>query len=178
MSNFVFVTWNGGGNVTPALGIARALAERRHQVAFLGKETQRGRIEAAGFAFTAYTRRPDRDGAPPQTPAERQRRLMRSTWMNEDLADDLTELLACSPSDMVVVDCMLASILANSPRFGIPTAVLVHSLFASVLGMRDALLTMGNRFRVEAGLPALDVAAMKWEHKGMRFKISPGHWPI
>ena len=59
MSTFVFVTWNGGGNLTPALGIARALAERRHTVAFLGEETQRRRIEAAGLAFTAYTRRPD-----------------------------------------------------------------------------------------------------------------------
>jgi MGT family glycosyltransferase len=167
MSTFIFVTWNGGGNVTPALGIARALAERRHTVAFLGEETQRRRIEAAGLAFTAYTRRPDWDGAPPQTPAERQRLLIRNTWMNDGLADDLTAVLAREPADMVVVDCMLAGILANSPRFGVPTAVLVHSLFASVLPVRDALVTMGNRLRVEAGLPALDAAAMKWEHKDL-----------
>lgn len=167
MSTFVFVTWNGGGNLTPALGIARALGERRHRVAFLGEETQRGRIEAAGFAFTAYTPHPDWDGAPPQTPAERQRLLMRNIWMNEGLADDLTAVLARSPADMVVVDCMLAGILANSSRFGVPTAVLVHSLFASILDMRDALITMGNRLRVEAGLPALDAAAMKWERKDL-----------
>ncbi len=92
MSTFVFVTWNGGGNVTPALGIARSLAGRGHTVAFLGEETQRRRIEAAGLAFTAYTRRPDWDGTPPQTPAERQRRLMRNIWMNDSLADDLTTL--------------------------------------------------------------------------------------
>lgn len=167
MSTFEFVTWNGGGNLTPALGIARALAERRHTVAFLGEETQRRRIEAAGLAFTAYTRRPDWDGAPPQTSAERQRLLMRNIWMNDGLADDLTAVLAREPADMVVVDCMLAGILANSPRFGVPTAVLVHSLFASVLEVRDALVTMGNRLRVEAGLPALDAAAMKWEHKDL-----------
>jgi len=71
MSTFVFVTWNGGGNVTPAPGIARALTERRHTVTFLGEETQRRRIEAAGLAFTAYTRRPDWSGAPPQTAASR-----------------------------------------------------------------------------------------------------------
>jgi UDP:flavonoid glycosyltransferase YjiC (YdhE family) len=167
MSTFVFVTWNRGGNVTPALGIARALAERRHTIAFLGEASQRRQIEAAGLAFTAYTRRPDWDGAPPQTPAERQRLLMRTIWMNDGLADDLTAVLARSPADLVVVDCMLAGILANSPRFGAPTAVLVHSLFASVLDVRDALVTMGNRLRVEAGLPALDAAAMKWEHKDL-----------
>jgi MGT family glycosyltransferase len=167
MSTFVFVTWNGGGNVTPALGIARALAERQHTVAFLGEETQRGRIEAAGFAFTAYTRRPEWDGAPPQTPAERQRLLMRTIWMNDGLADDLAALLAREPADLVVVDGMLAGVLAHSPRFGAPTAVLVHSLFASVLDVRDTLVTMGNRLRVEAGLAAHDAAAMQWESKDL-----------
>jgi MGT family glycosyltransferase len=92
---------------------------------------------------------------------------MRTIWMNEGLANDLTALLARSPADIVVVDCMLAGILANSPRFGVPTAVLVHSLFASVLSMRDALLAMGNRLRLETGLPPLDTAAMKWEHKDL-----------
>jgi len=167
MSTFVFVTWNGGGNVTPALGIARTLAERRHTVTFLGEETQQGRIEAAGFAFTAYTRRPDWDDAPPHTPAEWQRRLMRTIWMNDGLADDLTAVLAREPSDLVVVDCMLAGVLANSSRFGVPTAVLVHSLFASLLDTRDALLAMGNRLRVEAGPAALDTTAMQWEHQGL-----------
>jgi UDP:flavonoid glycosyltransferase YjiC (YdhE family) len=167
MSSYVFVTWKGGGNVTPALGIARAWRARGHTVAFLGEETQRCPIEAAGFAFTAYTRRSERDGVPPQTPADRQRQLMRSIWMNDGLADDLTALLARSPAEMVVVDCMLVGVPANSPGFGMPTAVLVHSLFASVLDMRDALLTMGNRLRVAAGLPALDAAAMKWEHKDL-----------
>jgi len=167
MASFVFVTWNGGGNVTPALGIAHALVERRHRVAFLGEETQRERIETAGLAFTAYRRRPNRDGLPLQTPVERQRELMRSTWMNEGLVDDLIALLAREPCDIVVVDCMLAGVLANTPRFGMPTAVLVHSLFASVLNMRDALLTMGNRLRVEASLPPLEVAAMKWESKDL-----------
>jgi len=167
MSTFVFVTWNGGGNVTPTLGIARALAERGHTVTFLGEETQRRRVEAAGIAFTAYTRRPDWDGAPPHTPAERQRLLMRTIWMNDGLADDLTALLVREPADLVVVDCMLVGILAHSSRFGVPTAVLVHSLYASVLDMRDTLVTMGNRLRVEAGLPALDAAAMKWESKDL-----------
>jgi len=167
MASFVFVTWNGGGNITPALSIARVLTERRHTIAFLGEESQRSRIEAAGFAFTAYTRRPVWDSTPPLTPAERQRLLMQTIWMNEGLADDLIALLAREPSDLVVVDCMLVGILAHSSRFGVPTAVLVHSLYASVQDMRDSLVTMGNRLRVKAGLPALDPAAMKWESKDL-----------
>lgn len=89
MSNFVFATWNGGGNITPALGIAHALAERSHTVTFLGEHTQQHRIEAAGFAFSAYTRLPDGEGTLTQTLTEWQRRLMLNIWMNDDLADDL-----------------------------------------------------------------------------------------
>jgi MGT family glycosyltransferase len=62
---------------------------------------------------------------------------------------------------------MLAGVLANSSRFGVPTAVLVHSLFASLLDTRDALLVMGNRLRVEAGLAALDIAAMQWKRQDL-----------
>lgn len=38
---------------------------------------------------------------------------MRTIWMNDGLADDLMMLLAREPTDMVVVDCMLAGILRH-----------------------------------------------------------------
>ena len=41
MSRILFVTFDGGGNQRPALGIARELAIRGHTVAFLGHESQR-----------------------------------------------------------------------------------------------------------------------------------------
>ncbi|MGO8948059.1 MAG: glycosyltransferase [Ktedonobacterales bacterium] len=167
MARFVFVTWNGGGNLTPALGIARVLAEHQHTVTFLGEETQRQRVEAAGLAFTAYSPRGAGDSGAPTTPLERQRQLIRDFWMNTALADDLLTVLAREPADMVVVDCMLAGVLANSARFGAPAAVLVHSLYGPVLPMRDLLVMMGNQLRVEAGLPALDPATVQWEHKDL-----------
>jgi hypothetical protein len=36
MSRIAFVTWNGGGNLGPALAMARELGRRGHRVAFLG----------------------------------------------------------------------------------------------------------------------------------------------
>ena len=167
MARFVFVTWNGGGNLTPALGIARVLAEHRHAVTFLGEETQRQRILAAGLAFAAYAPHSTEDSEPPTTPLERQRQLIRDVWMNTALADDLLALLAREPADMVIVDCLLAGVLANSARFGAPTAVLVHSLYAPVLPMRNVLVMMGNQLRVEAGLPVLDPATVQWEQKDL-----------
>ena len=41
MSRIAFVTWNGGGNLTPALAIVRELHRSGHRAAFLGLEAQR-----------------------------------------------------------------------------------------------------------------------------------------
>ena len=56
MSQIAFVTWNGGGNLGPALAIARELRRRGHRAAFLGQETQRPAIEAAGHAYRLHAR--------------------------------------------------------------------------------------------------------------------------
>ena len=48
MTRFAFVTWDGGGNTPPAVGIAQELKQRGHEVVFAGYETQRNRFEARG----------------------------------------------------------------------------------------------------------------------------------
>src|SRR2546428_11949283 len=55
MGSILFVTWDGGGNLPPALGIGSELRRRGHTVRFLGHAQQREGIEAAGFRFEAYT---------------------------------------------------------------------------------------------------------------------------
>src|SRR5271166_3181896 len=162
MSRIAFVTWNGGGNLAPALAIAQELHRRGHRAVFLGEDTQRPAVEAAGLAFTGYTQHPPPAG-PPATAAERQRLLMSGTWLNMRLADDLVATLACEPADAVVIDCMLAGVLARSAEFGAPAAVLVPGLYHSVLPVRDAMLAAGIGLLAQAGLPAPDTAAMKWK---------------
>jgi UDP:flavonoid glycosyltransferase YjiC (YdhE family) len=52
MTRFAFVTWDGGGNVTPAVGMAQELVSRGHDVVFIGYEVQRKRFEGKGpFIF-------------------------------------------------------------------------------------------------------------------------------
>ena len=166
MSRIVFVTWNGGGNLLPALGIARELDRRGHSVAFLGQETQRNAVEAARLAFTGYQHGADQSGAP-QTAAERLRLLILGTWLNTSLADDLAAMLASEPADGVVIDCMLAGVLARSGEYGLPATALVPGLFQSILPVRDAMLQFGNQLRTQAGLIPLDTAAMTWENKDL-----------
>jgi UDP:flavonoid glycosyltransferase YjiC (YdhE family) len=167
MARVLFVTWNGGGNLIPALGIARVLGKRGHVVAFLGQDTQRRHVEAADVAFTAYASIPAWERATPPSPAQAQGTVMRTVWLNTGMADEVVALLARQPADLVVVDCMLAGVLASSHTFGVPTAVLVHSLYASALPARDALVATGNRLRVEAGLPPLHADTVRWESKDL-----------
>jgi UDP:flavonoid glycosyltransferase YjiC (YdhE family) len=54
VAEVLVVTWDGGGNVPPALGIAGELVRRGHRVRFLGHERQRSSVEEAGFGFEAY----------------------------------------------------------------------------------------------------------------------------
>jgi hypothetical protein len=166
MSRIAFVTWNGGGNLGPALAIARELERRGHQAVFLGHDSQRPAIEAAGHAFTGYTPR-SRQAGPPANPAERQRLLLSGTWLNTSLADDLVAMLARDPAGIVVIDCMLAGVLARSAEFGAPTAVLVPGLYHCVLPVRDAMLQAGLQLMAQADLPVPDPAAMKWENKDL-----------
>ena len=52
MSRFTFVTWDGGGNVPPAVGIAQELIARGNEVRFLGYLPQQAAIRARGLAFS------------------------------------------------------------------------------------------------------------------------------
>jgi UDP:flavonoid glycosyltransferase YjiC (YdhE family) len=167
MAQILFVTWDGGGNQTPALGIAHALAQRGHDVAFLGQGSQRHRVEAAGFAFRAFRGGQEWDALTRLSAAEGQQVLLRTIWFNTDLAADVMAALHGHPVDLVVVDCMLGGVLAGSAAYGAPTAVLVSSLFASTLPARDSIVAFGNRLRVEDGLPPLDTAAVQWERKNL-----------
>ena len=58
MAEIVVVTWDGGGNVPPALAIAAELAARGHGIRVLGHRSQRDAIEAAGFTPVGRPRDP------------------------------------------------------------------------------------------------------------------------
>ena len=65
MARIAFLTWAGGGNVPPAIGIAQALVARGHQVSFWGYEAQRAQLERQGSPSSRS------GGAAPSTSAAR-----------------------------------------------------------------------------------------------------------
>src|SRR5690606_2512678 len=54
--SFLFVTWEGGGNVPPVLGVARRLAAGGHDVTVLTEPCLQDAVEAIGARFVPFTR--------------------------------------------------------------------------------------------------------------------------
>jgi UDP:flavonoid glycosyltransferase YjiC (YdhE family) len=129
MVKALFVTWDGGGNLPPALGIAAELVRRGGFARFLGHESQRAAIEAAGFAFA-----PIQDGDLYSSTAPRGT-LSGIAALTRIFSDRSIGRLAvttarATASDVVVVDCLLAGATEVVLQSGLPTVGLVHSLLS------------------------------------------------
>jgi len=166
MASVQFVTWEGGGNLPPTLGIAQELHIRGHAVQIIGEESQRSAVESRGLPLTTWSH-PLSTSQMERSAGERLTYLINEVWMNTDLADEVIAMLARQPAEVVVVDCMLEGVLGRSQEISAPTVVLVHGLFRSVLPMRDSLIAFGNQLRAGAGLPVLDASKLAWERKDL-----------
>ncbi len=129
MSDVLFVTWDGGGNLPPALGVAAEMARRSHRVRFLGHAQQREKIETAGFAFDAFAHaRPWTSAAP--HPGLKGAIDMVGVFTDRGTGVDLLEVVRREPADLVVVDCLLFGALEAAERAGLRRAALVHTVYS------------------------------------------------
>jgi MGT family glycosyltransferase len=166
MTRFAFATWDGGGNVSPAIGVAQELRLRGHDVVFAGYETQRKRFEAQGFALYALRRSGSFDIYHPHRVAERVP-FIANVWACPAHLDDIPDALEEIFADALVIDFMMQGALAAAQRLSTPVAVLAHSSIAglipppeSSLGAR--LLSATNRLREQACLSALTRLSDGW----------------
>lgn len=167
MTRFGFVTWDGGGNVPPAIGIAQELAARGHKVDFIGYEVQRRRFEDQGFAFTALRRSGGFDIYGVSDPAERLTRLIRNVWACPEHLEDIRDGVAQAGVDVLVVDFLMQGALAAGALLKAPVAVLAHSTVAGLIPppespMGMARLTATNHLRDHAGLAPLALLNDAW----------------
>ena len=127
MTRFAFVTWDGGGNLPPAVGIAQELAARGNSIRFLGYEVQRAAIEARGFDFSVLHRSGSFDAYGSVPPEQRLAALIRNVWACREHLQDIPDALAEHPADVLVVDFVMNGALAFASRAAMPVAVLAHS---------------------------------------------------
>jgi UDP:flavonoid glycosyltransferase YjiC (YdhE family) len=133
MSHVLFVTWDGGGNVPPALEIAAELQRRGDTVRFLGHPQQRASIEERGFVFEAY-----RTARPWSVLEARSGPLAGAAFVNvftdRGMGTDLLESLKREPVDQLVIDGLLMGAVGAAHKAGIRYSVLVHTLYSVMIG--------------------------------------------
>ena len=146
--NLLFCTWEGGGNVAPALALAQKLARRGHRVRFMSDACNRSDAEAFGLAFVPWAEAPSRphrgrDTCPLRDwectePGDDFLRLIDGIMFRPALAyarDVLTEL-GREPADLVVTSEMLPGVLAACEGIAQRCAVFTANLmFYPVDGM-------------------------------------------
>jgi MGT family glycosyltransferase len=167
MTRFAFVTWDGGGNVPPAVGIAQGLIERGHEVVFVGYEVQRQRFEDRHLPFVALRRTGSFDIYATADPAERIAGLTAHVWASPEHLDDVPDAVAATSSDILLIDFSMQGALASAMRSLVPVAVLAHSSIKGLIPPPEstvgaARLGATNRLREVAGLPQLASLTEAW----------------
>ena len=124
MARILAVTWHGGGNVPPMLGIAGELQRRGHKVRVLGHPQQREAVVSAGLKFVDYHHG---RGWSPKV-ARFPLRFIFGVFTAPGLGKDVRDEINREPVDLALVDSMILSCLHAAEEAGVPTAVLMHTL--------------------------------------------------
>jgi len=138
--NFLFTTWEGGGNVTPMLETVRKLLARGHRVRVMSEECNRLESEASGATFITWNRAPNRADRSPETqqcrdwaaatPQEGLLHVIRDIWSGPALAyaQDLIDELRREPADLVVTCEALFGVMAGCESIGQPFVTLCPNI--------------------------------------------------
>lgn len=139
-ANFLFTTWEGGGNVPPAIETARKLVAAGHRVRFMTEEASRADAQECGATFVSWTRAPNRRDRSPATqkfrdwaaatPQEGLLSVIRDCWAAPAAAyaQDTLEELEREPADLVVISECLFGVMAACERIGQPFVILGSSI--------------------------------------------------
>jgi UDP:flavonoid glycosyltransferase YjiC (YdhE family) len=168
MAEILVVTWDGGGNVPPAVGIATELQRRGHAVRFVAHARQHNSLTAAGFQVA-----PSREARPFSPLDDNSPITYIKTFGDRGLGRDVSAALADRQADLVLVDCLLFGVMEALRKSGTPYVSLEHLYDAYFrrswlrgpmgLGMRvmrldPAASLAAARDTLVASLPALDPA--------------------
>jgi UDP:flavonoid glycosyltransferase YjiC (YdhE family) len=124
---FLFVSWDGGGNVPPALALGQKLAKAGHDVSFLAPRSLKDVAEAAGLTFRGFHEMPEWGSHLGRRFEDED--YLDDLWFGPGVGVDLAAELDARPTDVLVIDFALTSALAVAERAGLPTAALVHTLY-------------------------------------------------
>ena len=124
---FLITTWEGGGNVPPAVALGVRLSRRGHDVRLMGSRSLGGVAAEAGLDWTPHSRVP---AWPKGVPLDSDFAGLREIINGRAAAEDVAEELHVRPVDVLVADCMSGASMAAGAAAGVSMAILVHVLYA------------------------------------------------
>lgn len=140
-AEFLFLTWEGGGHVTPALIVARALRDRGRRVLVVSDDCNAADAAAFGVPFEGWRNAPNRPDKSADTdplkdyeagsPAETVARVLDRVMVGpaEAYARDATALLDAHPGAVVVAQELLLGAMIGAEAKGAPLALLTANLW-------------------------------------------------
>lgn len=117
---------DAGGTVPPMVALTEAAVARGHDVTVLSQPSVQRRAETVGARFAAFSSLPDYDH---RRSFDDQLALIGAAIVGREVGDDLLAL--AGEADVVVVDANLAGALAAVETIALPSAVLLHSVYAT-----------------------------------------------
>jgi MGT family glycosyltransferase len=135
--SYLFVTWDGGGNVPPVLGIARRLIERGHAVSILTEPCLANTVAAMGARFVPFQRHFAREDCShdimgdwqAKTPIGALRRNFDNVVFGPApiVAEETWRAIELERPDVVAADHLLPGALVAARAAGVPRVVLFHT---------------------------------------------------
>lgn len=154
MSRFALVLHDAGGTVPPMIALGDALVRHGHEVVVLSQPSVKTRAESVGCTFVPLSNVDDYDH---RLAIEAQLDTAMRAMLGTVAGDDLLAIDA----DVAVIDANVTGALAAAEASGRPSAVLLHSLYATYVdtwfGELWPLLADGvNAARSHFDVPAAD----------------------
>jgi UDP:flavonoid glycosyltransferase YjiC (YdhE family) len=129
LSNILIITWDGGGNVPPALGIAVELQQRGHRVRVMGHPVQEQQVQALSLAFAPFRSARAFTAIGNNTPLD-----YAGVFGDKAMGRDVVEEMRRERADLVVVDCILFGAMQAIAAQAVPYVVLEHMYDAYLVG--------------------------------------------
>lgn len=161
MAQFLFVSWNGGGNLPPMFRVAAVLRGLGHAVDFAGQElgapdepggydSMAVRCDARGLRFLPLPRSAAKwEAEPPE------RRIVTGMMACTEHGADLADVVRQRDYDVLVIDCLMFGALTAAASTGTPVSAFVHSAPGALMApgghLETWLLSAVNELRSTAG---------------------------
>lgn len=126
MTKYLWLSHSSGGNLPPSLGVARALRDGGHDIAFVGRPEMAERVGAEGLrAIVLPSAYAQYDKFPQGHPMAR----IACALTSPAVCDDIRAVIAQEAPDVIIVDAMFPAALVAASESDVPSVMFCHTFF-------------------------------------------------